>query len=255
MKWYFLFRIPAFDMLAAIRYYGNAPFYDLIRCFQYSARVTTIQVTVKTYCPSICSFFFSTIKTRNSTLKFLFLFFWPHAPALSALVAPSRGLSAHRNLNYYHACKCVGVVFCFFFPYFVYKKGSRGVIPFRLSKTNQADHMCLGAPSFWSVHCTRIMLHYNMIYPRGLCPFFTPSASQYTIVSYNIICNIMLCIRACTYRLAFIQSVCQNSIVVIINFDLAYLYYIILRTEYRDDQIITLIYRYRCHLFIFTVPI
>jgi len=137
MKWYFLFRIQHAGHSGITK---HTPFYDLIRCFQYSIRVTTTG-NRKTVLPLYV--LFSTIKTRNSTIHFSFFFFGsPHS------TRRSHTFSAHTKKFKLlrHACKCVGVVFIILC---IQERVPR-VIPFRLSKTNQADHMCLGAPSFWS---------------------------------------------------------------------------------------------------------
>jgi len=118
-----------------------------------------LQVTVKLYCPYM--FFFSTIKTRNSTIHFSFL-----APHRTSLVEVMLFPHAPKNLNYYDAYVSA---WAWFLLYFVQERVSR-VIPFRLSKTNQADHMC--SSTLFLIRSIRIMLYY-MIYPCGRCPFFT----------------------------------------------------------------------------------
>lgn len=97
-------------------------------------------------------FCFSAIKTRNSTLKFVFLLFCFFFLFLVPRALPQTGSKScffytwkFKLLQYIYACKYMGVFFLFL--YFVQERVPR-VIPFRLSKTNQADHMCLGAPSF-----------------------------------------------------------------------------------------------------------
>jgi len=96
-----------------------------------------LQVTVKLYCPYM--FFFSTIKTRNSTIHFSFL-----VPHRTSLVEVMLFPHAPKNLNYYDAYVSA---WAWFLLYFVQERVPR-VIPFRLSKTNQADHMCLEHPLF-----------------------------------------------------------------------------------------------------------
>jgi len=134
MKWYFLFRIQHAGHNGITK---HTPFYDLIRCFQYSIRVTTTGNS-KTVLPLYV--LFSTIKTRNSTIHFSFLV--PRTLLVGVILLPH----TPKNLNYYDAHVSV---WAWFLLYFVQERVPR-VIPFRLSKTNQADHMCLGAPSFWS---------------------------------------------------------------------------------------------------------
>lgn len=140
MKWYFLFRIQHAGHNAVLQ--NTHRFTTWSDVFNIPSELRLLQVTVKPYCPYIIIIcFFSAIKTRNSTIRFSPLVPPPHPCTLEVMLFPY----THRNLNYYDACKCVGVVFL----YFVQERVPR-VIPFRLSKTNQADHMCLGAPSFWS---------------------------------------------------------------------------------------------------------
>jgi len=99
------------------RYYENTPFYDLIRWFQYSVRVTT---TIRLYHTGNRKnvlpprmFFFPAIKTRNSTLKFVFLLFFcfPFGPpAHSVLHTP------YTRVRYIHVHKhthAAGIVVLF----------------------------------------------------------------------------------------------------------------------------------------------
>lgn len=95
-------------------------------------------------------FFFSTIKTRNSTIHFSFLV--PHRTSLvEVMLLPH----APKNLNYYDAYVSA---WAWFLLYFVQERVPR-VIPFRLSKTNQADHMCLEHPLFDPQYTHNVVLY------------------------------------------------------------------------------------------------
>lgn len=73
MKWYFLFRIQHAGHNGITKTHHFTTWSDV---FNIPSELRLLQVTVKTYCSYM--FFFSAIKTRNSTLKFVFLF-WSRA--------------------------------------------------------------------------------------------------------------------------------------------------------------------------------
>jgi len=173
MKWYFLFRIQHAGHNGITK---HTPFYDLIRCFQYSVRVTTTG-NRKTVLP-LYVFFFSTIKTRNSTIRFSFLFFR----------YPAHSTRRRRVMSFFHAhthtkkfkllrraCKWVGVVFIILCT----RKGPEGHTFSLIENKSSWPHVPRG--TLFLIRCSvRIMLYY-MIYPRGRCPFFTTSHPSHYI--------------------------------------------------------------------------
>jgi len=119
-----------------------------------------LQVTVKPYCPYM--FFFSTIKTRNSTIRFFF-FGTPHTTRRShAFSTHTKKFKLLRR-----SCKCVGVVFIILRT----RKGPEGHTFSLIENKSSWPHVPRG--TLFLIRCSvRIMLYY-MIYPCGRCPFFT----------------------------------------------------------------------------------
>lgn len=163
------------------------------------------------------------IKTRNSTLKFVFFrryFILPYI--LQVMYAYTHGnfsvrpavpcvlRVARRNLNYYDARECVWTCVCVFFFILRTRKGPQGSYLFAYRKQIKLTTCAsCGHPLFDPrVYSVRIMLYniicniiYNIydIYPSDRCPFFTIPSIYVPIYVIPRLCIVI-----------FIQNVGRN---------------------------------------------